>query len=91
MKRIVDLNGWAARGESLLDLRKNGPFKGQGALRDAAAELLLGAWERGSSGDVVSACGPSASSTRKGSETKHVSAQATSRSIGDGEWRFRTG
>jgi hypothetical protein len=37
------------------DLRKIGPFKGRGALLEAAKAELLPAWERGSSADVAEA------------------------------------
>lgn len=57
VKRVVDLDGWAARGEQLLDLRKTGPFKGHGALREAAEDILLDAWTRGSSTEVAKAMG----------------------------------
>ena len=41
VRRNVDLPQWAAKGEDLLDLRTNGPFKGRGELlRLARAELL---------------------------------------------------
>lgn len=55
VRRIVDINSWAKRGESLLDLRKNGPFKGHGTLLGAAILGLLNAWEAGSSEDVTKA------------------------------------
>jgi hypothetical protein len=55
IRRIVDINSWAEKGESLLDLRKNGPFKGRGTLLGAAIAGLLAAWEVGSSEDVTNA------------------------------------
>lgn len=53
IRRIVDIAGWAQRGEELLDLRKAGPFKGRGALLSAAKADLQVAWETGSSTDVA--------------------------------------
>lgn len=55
VRRRVDINQWAEKGEELLDLRKSGPFKGRGALLDAATEKLLGPWQTGSSGEVSAA------------------------------------
>jgi ABC-type hemin transport system ATPase subunit len=55
VRREVDVKQWATTGEELLDLRKSGPFKGHGALLDAAREELLPAWQTGSSDDVSEA------------------------------------
>lgn len=55
VRREVDVEQWATDGEELLDLRKSGPFKGHGALLDAAREELLPAWGSGSSDDVSEA------------------------------------
>lgn len=55
IRRSVDVAAWAQQGEDLLDLRKIGPFKGRGALLEAAKAELLSAWERGSSTDVAEA------------------------------------
>jgi energy-coupling factor transporter ATP-binding protein EcfA2 len=55
VRREVDVEGWAAAGEKLLDLRKGGPFKGHGSLLDAAREELVPAWRSGSSDDVSEA------------------------------------
>lgn len=55
VKRIVDVAGWAARGEELLDLRKAGDLKGKGALVRLAQDGLLPAWSSGSSKEVANA------------------------------------
>lgn len=55
IRRFVDLEAWAQRGEELLDLRKAGPFKGRGALLAAAQAELLAAWESGTSAEVAQA------------------------------------
>lgn len=55
VRRKVDLNKWAEAGEELLDLRRAGPFKGKGALFDAAKAELLPAWQAGGSADVSQA------------------------------------
>ena len=55
IRRFVDVTTWAQRGEDLLDLRKAGPFKGRGALLEAAQKELLSIWESGSSTDVSEA------------------------------------
>lgn len=47
VRRIVDLDRWVEIGENLLDLRKDGPFKGRGTLKKAAQAELLLAWESG--------------------------------------------
>lgn len=45
VRRVVDLDRWVDLGEDLLDLRKDGPFKGRGSLKIAAQNKLLNAWE----------------------------------------------
>jgi hypothetical protein len=55
VRREVDVVGWAASGERLLDLRKGGPFKGHGSLLDAARAELVLAWRSGSSDEVSEA------------------------------------
>jgi ABC-type lipoprotein export system ATPase subunit len=55
--RVADVGAWANSGEQLLDLRKNGPFKGKGSLLLAADNELKSAWETGSSEDVSEAMG----------------------------------
>lgn len=49
--RIVDIDAWANRGESLLDLRKP-PFGHRGTLADTARESFLPAWKTGKSEEV---------------------------------------
>jgi AAA domain, putative AbiEii toxin, Type IV TA system len=53
--RSVDVDAWAQAGEKLLDLRKNGKFRGRGALAEAAREHLLAAWQEGTSAEVARA------------------------------------
>lgn len=53
--RSIDIDAWAEAGEKLLDLRKNGKFKGRGALAEAAREHLLPAWQEGTSAEVATA------------------------------------
>lgn len=48
IRRSVDLEGWATKGESLFDLRKANGFRGHGALAKATEEVLLEAWQTGS-------------------------------------------
>jgi hypothetical protein len=55
VRRVVDVDAWADVGERLLDLRVQGPFRGKGALLDIAKEMLLPAWEKGSSIEVSKA------------------------------------
>lgn len=47
VRRSVDVESWALRGEELLDLRKLTPFQGRGKLLASALETLLRAWETG--------------------------------------------
>ncbi|MFY3157904.1 TrlF family AAA-like ATPase [Achromobacter xylosoxidans] len=55
VRRIVHLEQWAAKGESLLDLRTNGPFKGRGELLRSARAGLMAAWETGSATEAATA------------------------------------
>ena len=54
VQRMVDINAWANRGESILDLRKP-PFSGRGMLADTARKELLPAWKTGTPTKVRSA------------------------------------
>jgi hypothetical protein len=53
--RTVDVDVWAVRGEELLDLRKNGQFRGRGTLAAEARKRLLPTWQSGSAADVSAA------------------------------------
>lgn len=54
VSRTVDFGRWCdIAEEELLDLRRQGPFKGKGNLRAFAEELLKKAWEHG---DATAAC-----------------------------------
>ncbi len=55
VRRIVDLERWAATGENLLDLRTNGPFKGRGELLRFARTGLLPAWAAGDAAQAAAA------------------------------------
>jgi ABC-type lipoprotein export system ATPase subunit len=55
VNRYVDLDSWEQSGEGLFDLRKDSPFRGQGALRLLAEEYLLSSWISGSADDVATA------------------------------------
>lgn len=52
VRREVNLDAWCDVGESLLDLRSAGAFKGKGSLRSIASLTLLDAWR---TGDAVQA------------------------------------
>ncbi len=45
--RTADVGRWAGAGEELLDLRRQGPFKGRGTLEQLADAALKTAWEAG--------------------------------------------
>ena len=47
VRRRVDVEAWAAKGESLLDLRTAGAFHGAGEMARIARETLVEAWETG--------------------------------------------
>lgn len=53
VRRTVDLEGWANQGESLLDLRSAGPFRGHGELLGVAEHELRAAWTHGAAKDVA--------------------------------------
>ena len=55
VRRVVDVNAWSARGESLMDLRTGTTFRGRGELLKVAINTLLPAWESGASADVADA------------------------------------
>lgn len=55
VRRQVNIEQWTAQGEELLDLRRNGPFKGRGALLDAAKTKLLTPWQSGTPEEVSAA------------------------------------
>lgn len=47
VRRVVDVDAWASRGEELLDLRREGRFRGSGELARVARAELCPAWEFG--------------------------------------------
>ena len=54
--RVADVDEWARRAEEeLIDLRKQGAFRGRGTLLRKANEMLRPAWETGPAADVVTA------------------------------------
>ena len=55
VRRIVDLAQWATKGEDLLDLRTNGPFKGRGELLRFARTGLMTAWATGDAAHAATA------------------------------------
>jgi putative AbiEii toxin of type IV toxin-antitoxin system/AAA domain-containing protein len=55
VSRIADVEQWADEGEQLLDLRRQGSFRGQGALQKQADAILKRAWESGDAEAVANA------------------------------------
>lgn len=55
VRRSVNLEAWANRGESLLDLRAAGPFRGHGVLLGVAEQELADAWQNGAANEVAAA------------------------------------
>ncbi|TAX51870.1 MULTISPECIES: TrlF family AAA-like ATPase [Rhizobium] len=53
--RKADVEKWSSAGEKLLDLRKQGSFRGEGKLLEIASEMLKGPWEKGSAEEVTAA------------------------------------
>lgn len=53
--RSADIERWAEAGEDLFDLRKQGPFRGEGKLAEVATKALKPVWETGSADEVVAA------------------------------------
>lgn len=54
--RVADVEAWAQRAEEgLIDLRKQGAFRGRGTLLEKANEVLKPAWESGTSAEVMEA------------------------------------
>jgi len=53
IRRRVDVAAWAAKGEALIDKRKEGGFKGIGALQAAAEALLATSWRSGTAKDAA--------------------------------------
>jgi hypothetical protein len=49
--RVVDLDDWVTRGETIVDLRRM-PYRGHGGLSSAASSILLPAWRSGSPEEV---------------------------------------
>lgn len=54
VRRVVDAQAWAERGEALLDLRM-GELRGRGELLKRVRQTLLPAWETGASAEVAEA------------------------------------
>ncbi|MGX5695448.1 TrlF family AAA-like ATPase [Agromyces soli] len=71
VRRVVDVDRWAARGEDLMDLRTGTAFRGRGELLRVASEALLPAWESGASSDVADAMG-----AFRAEHDKHILEQA---------------
>lgn len=55
VRRTVDAETWAARGEKLLDARKTGPFQGKGSLLKAVKAKLFSVWESGTADEIAHA------------------------------------
>jgi energy-coupling factor transporter ATP-binding protein EcfA2 len=53
--RVADVERWAKAGEELLDLRRQGPFKGRGTLQHIAEVTLKKPWETGDAQAIAAA------------------------------------
>ncbi|AVL98191.1 AAA family ATPase [Microbacterium sp. str. 'China'] len=70
VRRVVDVEAWATRGESLMDLR-TGEFRGRGELLRVARDTLLPAWQHGASAAVAEAM-----NTFRADHNQHLMEQA---------------
>ena len=52
IRRRADVEAWATEGENLLDLRKDGPFRGHGKLLELARKQLESVWTTGTPEEV---------------------------------------
>jgi len=66
VNRVANVDEWAKRGEELLDLRRQGPFRGRGMLKQRAERLLRDAWENGDARAVATAMASFRSETAEG-------------------------
>lgn len=55
ISRTVDMDGWVAEGEALLNLTKKGPFRGRGSLKEIVTDFMKRPWLEGSEVDVLEA------------------------------------
>lgn len=55
VQRTANIMAWASAGEELLDLRKNGAFKGKGTLYNHASNELKKIWETGTADEISDA------------------------------------
>lgn len=53
--RRADVAAWAKAGEDLLDLRRSGPFRGEGKLLEVAGRDLQPVWQTGTATEVAAA------------------------------------
>ncbi len=74
VRRAVNLTAWAEVGESLLDTRKAGPFRGLGELARVANTELLPAW---STGDGAAAAQAVRAFTQRHSDDLRAQARAS--------------
>lgn len=91
VRRSVDIAAWCEEGESLLDLRSSGAFKGRGSLRVAAELLLLDTWQGGSAeqvGEALLKFVSSYSADLRGHRPEHMELREWTRRIS--AWLFST-
>ena len=84
VRRVVDVEQWSSRGEGLLDLRRDGPFRGSGELTRRAEELLLPHWEAGNATQAADAIDHFAKTFSDGLRAQRLSS-ATS-GLNEAEW-----
>ena len=95
VKRAVNIDAWAEEGESLLDLRKEGPFRGEGELARVAQDELLAAWETGDAQEATEAIDSFVTKYRSDLRKRRLVRGNDAEAIGEWErstsrWLYRT-
>ncbi|WP_420610173.1 TrlF family AAA-like ATPase [Candidatus Poriferisodalis sp.] len=95
VRRVVDIGAWTRKGEELLDLRKEGRFRGEGALQDIAQTELVEAWENGNAKEAADAISNFVQEYSRDIRSQQPTRATDTSSIADWErsvsrWLFRT-
>lgn len=91
VRRDVDLAAWCDVGESMLDLRSSGPFKGKGSLRAVVELTLADAWRSGDAaqvGEALQKFVSNYSSDLRGHRPDHMEPKEWARRVS--AWLFST-
>lgn len=91
VRRHVDLAAWCETGESLLDLRSSGAFKGKGSLQAVAELTLADAWRSGNAaqaGEALQKFVSTNSNSLRGQRPDHMEPKDWARRVS--AWLFST-